>query len=195
MGSNGLIIVSALALAALLALQPTIAQAGEPHRLRVAVTAPVLAPLVESLGGGGVEVDSIIPPGADPHTYEPPARLAGALDGYDVIVMSGPHHLRVEEVILEWRRQGLLRHPIIVYYGNYTGCGLRPLEYGGSQNPHGYWWGPRSLAAVARCVGEALAEADPARAGYYTSRASLYAAMAESLAGRLEGIRVAAYSP
>ena len=192
--SNNILKLSALVLLTLCSIGANIAY-GENSAVSVAVTAPVLAPLVESIGGSHVSIYQVIPQGADPHTYEPPASFAARLNDFDVIVMTGPHHLRVEEVILNWKRQGLLRHPIIVYYGNYTLCGLEPLNISGHLNPHGYWWGPHGLAAVARCVGKALAVADPAHSGYYLARASLYAAQAEALADRLQGLRLAAYSP
>ncbi len=192
--SNNILKLTALAIIVLCSISANIAY-GENSVLSVAVTAPVLAPLVGAIGGSYVSIYQVIPQGADPHTYEPPASFAARLDDFDVIVMTGPHHLRVEDVILNWRQQGLLRHPIIVYYGNYTLCGLEPLNISGHLNPHGYWWGPHGLAAVARCVGEALAAADPAHSSYYLARASLYAAQAEALAGRLQGLRLAAYSP
>jgi zinc transport system substrate-binding protein len=171
------------------------ASAGPPRGLKVVVTAPPLVPLVKALGGPYVDVEGIIPPGADPHTYSPPASVVAKLDYYDLIVMTGPHHMRVEDIILELRSEGKLRHPLILYYANYTRCGLHLLELRGHENVHGYWWGPRSLAVISRCVGEALARLDPEHAGWYLARADLYANSSLSLIGSLQGIKVAAYSP
>jgi len=187
-------IMAAVALAALLAVIPGV-QAGGPPRIRVAVTVPYMAYIVKAIGGPYVEVDSIIPPGADPHTYSPPASMVARLDSYDLIVMSGPRHMKAEDVILSWRGRGLLRHPLILYYENYTSCGLELLAFKGHVNPHGYWWGPRSVAVISSCIGRALAEADPSHADWYMARARLYSSEALGLAGSLRGLRVAAYSP
>ncbi|MEB2835779.1 MAG: zinc ABC transporter substrate-binding protein [Desulfurococcales archaeon] len=184
----------ALALAATLVAAPAAAQQTQA-RVRVAVTVPLFAPLVESIGAPYVEVDQVIPPGVDPHTYSPPASVIARLDSYDLIVMSGPHHMKVEESIVAARLEGALRHPLILYYRNYTAAGLRLLDINGHTNPHGYWWGPKSLAVIASSIGDALARIDPAHAAWYRARASLYAAKARALEGSLRGLRVAAYSP
>lgn len=186
-----------IALIALAVAAPTATMSIAEHQpsLKVAVTAPPLVPLVKALGGPYVDVEGIIPPGVDPHTYSPPASVLARLDEYDLIVMTGPHHMRVEDAIIELRSEGELRHPLILYYANYTSCGLHLLEMQGQENPHGYWWGPESLAVISRCVGEALARLDPQHASWYLARASLYANSSLSLSASLEGVRVAAYSP
>ena len=43
-------------------------------RLAVFVTIPPLAEFVQRVGGQRVRVEVMIPPGADPHTYEPTPR-------------------------------------------------------------------------------------------------------------------------
>jgi ABC-type Zn uptake system ZnuABC Zn-binding protein ZnuA len=193
--SRGLLaLLAVLATTAVAAAAAVTAQAG-PATLRVAVTVPILAPMAEAVGGQYVSVESLVPSGVNPHAFEPKPSLAAQLSSYSLIVMTGPRHLKLEDAILEWRVEGLARGPAILYYENYTSCGLRLLRLGGRENPHGYWWGPRSLAVIARCVGDALARVDPTHAAYYEARASLYASQAEALAGRLQGLRVAAYSP
>lgn len=43
-------------------------------RLRIVTTTPILADLVRNVAGPQAEVTSLVPPGADPHTYEPSLR-------------------------------------------------------------------------------------------------------------------------
>ena len=44
---------------------------GEDAALRVVTTTEILADLVRNVGGERVQVDSLVPAGADPHSYEP----------------------------------------------------------------------------------------------------------------------------
>ncbi len=181
-----------LAALALIALSP-VAQAAEA--VSVAATTQPLASLVSLVGGEYVSVYSIVPPGADPHSYEPgPQELQEALSGADVVVASGPSHTRVEEFLEYLASTGSL-NAILVDYRDYEREGLELAEYGGSVNPHGYVWGPRSIGALANAIAKALAAVDPARADYYHARAEMIAETAGSYVGSLEGLRVAIYSP
>lgn len=57
----------------LLVFSPALAQ------VPVAATTPILADLVREVGGQRVSVESVVPPGADPHTFEPTPSTAKAL--------------------------------------------------------------------------------------------------------------------
>uniref|UniRef100_A0A7C2BY72 Zinc ABC transporter substrate-binding protein n=1 Tax=Thermus islandicus TaxID=540988 RepID=A0A7C2BY72_9DEIN len=57
----------------LLLLVPALAQ------VPVAATTPILADLVRAVGGDRVRVATLVPPGADPHTFEPTPSTAQAL--------------------------------------------------------------------------------------------------------------------
>lgn len=57
----------------LLFLGPALAQ------VPVAATTPILADLVRQVGGSRVQVVSVVPPGADPHTFDPSPATAKAL--------------------------------------------------------------------------------------------------------------------
>ncbi|GLV47115.1 ABC transporter substrate-binding protein [Thermus sp. LT1-2-5] len=54
-------------------LVPALAQ------VQVAATTPILADLVRQVGGERVRVVAVVPPGADPHTFEPTPSLARTL--------------------------------------------------------------------------------------------------------------------
>ncbi|MFJ4873181.1 anchored repeat ABC transporter, substrate-binding protein [Streptomyces sp. NPDC088757] len=62
--------------------------------LRVVTTTEILADLVRQVGGGRVQVDSIVPPGGDPHSYEPTPRDADTVSRADVTFTN---HLLLEE--------------------------------------------------------------------------------------------------
>ncbi|MFD8340019.1 anchored repeat ABC transporter, substrate-binding protein [Streptomyces solisilvae] len=62
--------------------------------LRVVTTTEILADLVRQVGGDRVHVDSIVPPGGDPHSYEPTPADADAVSKADVTFTN---HLLLEE--------------------------------------------------------------------------------------------------
>ncbi|MFJ7238888.1 anchored repeat ABC transporter, substrate-binding protein [Streptomyces olivaceus] len=62
--------------------------------LRVVTTTEILADLVRRVGGDRVHADSIVPPGGDPHSYEPTPADADAVSKADVTFTN---HLLLEE--------------------------------------------------------------------------------------------------
>ncbi|WP_031082123.1 anchored repeat ABC transporter, substrate-binding protein [Streptomyces sp. NRRL WC-3549] len=62
--------------------------------LRVVTTTEILADLVRQVGGDRVQVDSIVPPGGDPHAYEPTPADADAVSRADITFTN---HLLLEE--------------------------------------------------------------------------------------------------
>lgn len=66
-----------------------------PHAaIKVVTTTEILADLVRQVGGDRVQVDSIVPPGSDPHSYEPGPRDAEKVSEADVTFTN---HLLLEE--------------------------------------------------------------------------------------------------
>ena len=186
----------AAAIAALILLAgASVVQASETRSrsLVVAATLPVLAELVKRIGGEYVDVYSLVPAGANPHTYEPTPKDLSVASRADLIVASGLGHARLEEVLDEYRARGLINAEI-VDSTDYERYGFKPIMISGRPVPHGFWWGPKSLAALAKAIGEALASLDPAHAEYYKARASEVAEASERLSGALTGVRVALYS-
>lgn len=64
-------------------LSPALAQ------LQVTATTPILADLVRQVGGNRVQVVSVVPPGADPHTFEPTPATAKALGQSRLLFANG----------------------------------------------------------------------------------------------------------
>lgn len=62
--------------------------------LRVVTTTEILADLVRQVGGDRVQVDSIVPPGGDPHSYEPTPADADRVSKADITFTN---HLLLEE--------------------------------------------------------------------------------------------------
>lgn len=67
--------------------------AAEPgrERLRVVVSITPIANIVYNIGGDRIELDGIMPPGVDPHTFEPRPTDALKLSEADLIFVNGLH--------------------------------------------------------------------------------------------------------
>ncbi|MFE6487159.1 anchored repeat ABC transporter, substrate-binding protein [Streptomyces sp. NPDC057757] len=80
---------------ALLAATALLSGCGSPEgnastaELTVSTTTPVLADLVEQVGGNRVDVTSIVPRHGDPHSYEPSPRDATEVTRADVVFSNG----------------------------------------------------------------------------------------------------------
>jgi zinc transport system substrate-binding protein len=149
----------------LLLLVPALAQ------VRVAATTPILADLVSAVGGDRVRVATVVPPGADPHTFEPTPALAKALSQTQLLFANGlglePFLPRLKAllpkgakvVLLAEGRKGLIceeeAHP-----------GEKEDHAHGPCNPH-LWLDPTYALAYAETIAKELTRLDPAGQAQY----------------------------
>lgn len=151
--------------------------------LKVAASTPSLAGLAEALGGSRVEVLALIPMGADPHHYEPSQpELVEALTGADLILLTGPGHLVLEERIRELAEAGVVEAEILDYM-DYREGGLRFLENPGTGEPnvHGYYFSLEGLRVMARVVAEEFIRIDPEGRAVYEANLERYLSLLDSI--------------
>lgn len=58
-------------------------------RIKVVTTIPPIAFFIENIGGSSVDVKTMIPPGGNPHTYEPTPKQMNMLSKADLYVKAG----------------------------------------------------------------------------------------------------------
>jgi len=174
--------------------------AQESGKTLVVVAGEALARVVKEVGGEYVEVRNILPPGVDPHSYEPSAQeLLSLVSGASLIVVTGPNHYPVEEKIEQLSEEGLIRARVLDYK-DYQREGLRLLEIDGGLNPHGYFYSLSGLRAIAKaCAGE-LSRLMPDKSEYFERRLSAYLerlALASEAIKQMNvaGVRVALVDP
>ena len=143
----------------LLLLVPALAQ------VRVAATTPILADLVRAVGGDRVRVATVVPPGADPHTFEPTPTLAKALSQTQLLFANGlglePFLPKVKTllpkgaqvVLLAEGRKGLI-------------CQDEDGHAHGPCDPH-LWLDPTYALAYAETIAKELTRLDPAGQAQY----------------------------
>lgn len=149
--------------------------------VKVATLHPILADLVQQVGGANVEVVEILKPGGDIHHFEPAPKDIAAMRGSRLLLASG----KELEPFLDKLRDSL-------------GTGVKLVEVGekipsipfaehhhehkegekedhdehhhGSEDPH-WWHSAENMKRAARIVSEELTTADPANAAAYEAGA------------------------
>ena len=197
-------LLSAIALVAgtlLVACGPAESSSPNDGRPVVLASTAIIADLASRVGGEGVEVRTLIPPGVDLHAYEPPTTAARDVAAADLILVNG---YNLEEGLLDVveanHREGV---PVVV-----VSAGITPLtggheehedeEHAGAEaghedaaslaraegDPH-LWLDPANAATYVTNIAEALTVLDPANAESYRPRGAEVAASLTALGDEL----------
>ena len=132
----------------------------EDGRLRVVTSLELLADLVRQVGGDRVEVNSLLPSGADPHTYELTPRRVADIAGADLLFANG---LGLEGNVLDVIDENA-GGPVVE-----LAEGLDTLN----DNPH-LWLDARNAMRYVETIRDALIEQDAAGRAQYESNTDAY---------------------
>ncbi len=168
---------------------------GQPSpsgRMKVAVTTVPLADFAREVGGDLVEVETLIPPGASPHNFEPTAGQFAFLSEAGVFVMNG---LELEswasdvvgkvgnEDLVEVKAADAVPHDRLIRAGDYGG----DTDLTGPYDPH-VWLDPTLASYQVDAIADGFARADPGNRATYKANAAAYkeklAALDAELASR-----------
>lgn len=150
--------------------------------VQVAVSVPPQAWIVDRIGGDRVDVEVLIPPGASPHTFEPPPRKLAKLSRARLYVKVGHPGFAFEKKHLDER---LARAGLEVID---MSAGMRAVDDG---DPHGdphVWLSPEAVRLTARGVADALTRLDPENAELYRANLERLLADVEALDQELRSI-------
>lgn len=176
--------------------------------VRVAVSVAPQADLVRRLGGAWVEVTVLVPPGAEPHAWEPSPRVVASLANADLYFALGhpafPFESRLIASLGPERRDEL---PVVTLSGVGLG-GFRSAVSSGRTagrplpgedlrrgdghdhhsesvgDPH-LWLSPRRVRDAMVRLADALEQADPAHAGEYRAHLAAFLEELEAVDRRL----------
>lgn len=141
---------------------------GGGDRLVVAVTIPPQEEMVRAIAGDRVDVLVLVPPGSDPHTYEPSAQQLASASRASLYLTVGKGLLPVEDT-LAGRLQSL--NPSLVVVD--TSSGIEFLGEGYSRDPH-VWLSLKNGVIMVKNMETALIRADPSHEQEYREGASDY---------------------
>lgn len=186
--ARSLIMVVAAALASLLVAACGDGRPVQNDRLLVVASIAPLADFATQVGGEHVQVITLVPPGASPHTYELTSSQVEQVSRARLLVLNG--------VGLEYWAEKLIQsanNPRLIVVDTSEGIDiLQGDDREGAGNPH-IWLDPKNAVVQAGDVRDALVQADPARADSYRSNAERYVEQLLSLDREIAG-EVAAWS-
>lgn len=145
--------------------------------LKVVTTFSILEDLVRQVGGNKVEVTSLIPPGADPHSWEPTPKEARLVAQADLLVANGGgfDHWLIS-LQKSAARSGV---PLVI-----VSDGLTTLahDHEHEHDDHGhhhegdphFWLSVPNAIHYVEQITEALVELSPEDAPYYLARSETY---------------------
>ena len=147
-------------------------------RIKVAATIAPLADMVKAVGKDRVDVTVVVPPGAEPHTFEPTPSLMVKLSQADLYVMNGAGlEFWMDQLIKPNQDLGIVD----------TSLGIELLQEDGKEtNPH-IWLSLRNAAIQVKYICSGLSDLDPDNGNYYIQNRDDYLRKLHALDEELNG--------
>lgn len=173
-------IVLALALSSCTA-QPA-SPAGSSALPDILTTSTILADIARKVAGDRLVIESLLPAGADPHSYQPTPQDTAKISATKVLIVNGAEYEHFLEPLLE--NAGGQR----VLIEASTGLCLRTGAAGEHTiDPH-LWLDPNNVIAYTENIRDGLTEFDPRGAETYRSSADTYIEQLRELDAWIEGL-------
>lgn len=165
------------------ACNPAVSKAGNSSSIpKVLAAETFLADIAQNIAGDRLKVDALIPPGVDPHTFEPaPADVAKVAQS-DVLIVNGSG---LESFLSRILQNAGGKHLLIEASKGLTSrkpSGSEPSTSGTSQgiDPH-FYLDPVDVIQYVNNIRDGLSQADPAGASIYANHADAYIVQLNSL--------------
>ena len=178
-------------------------QSTPSRKLQVVASIEPIAYFVDRVGGDKVSVSVMVPPGGNPHSYEPTPKQMARLGKAGLFVKAGSG----VEFELDWMQRFLDLNRNLAVCDASAGVRLLPMtsllkdhkdstgvesHRHGRYDPH-FWLSPQNARTIAANVERSLAAVDPANREYYASnRAALereLQSLDSEIRGRLSGVK------
>jgi zinc transport system substrate-binding protein len=171
-----------------------------PARVSVVASFYPLYEFTKRIGGDGVDVRNLVPPGVAPHDFEPSARDVAALQGVRALVYNGagfePWVAKVLPTLPDTVERVDTTAGLPLLAGGHDdrapGAGERTAREAAGVDPH-VWLDPLLAQRQARRILNALVRVDPARKDLYQANAASLeadlAALHHRIAARLQTCR------
>lgn len=149
-------------------------EAQTQDKLNVVATTSIVGDVVKNISGDAIDLHVLIPPGNDPHNFDPRPQDIAALSDAQVVFINGLGLEEALEPALEANVQGSLVDvskgiDVLPFLGKHEGEGLEHA----TGDPH-TWMDPNNVVLWVQNIASALSEVDPANAGLYQTNATSY---------------------
>jgi zinc transport system substrate-binding protein len=126
---------------------------------------------VQAVGGDKVDVTLMVPPGADPHTYEPLPNQLSQVSNAKIYVMVGTP---IEFELNYMDKMRNMNHNMLVVNSS-EGIVLIPntAEHENNSDPH-VWVSPKNAKIMVENIYQSLIKTDPNNTEYYTKNRDTY---------------------
>lgn len=142
-------------------------------RIKIVTTIPPIAFFIENIGGDFVDVKAMIPPGGNPHTYEPTPRQMNMLSKADLYVKTGSGI----EFELTWMDRLMAINKDMSLCDSSKGILLIEISglekendhdhhHHGAKDPH-IWLSPDNGIIITENILHAIIDLDEPNSGYY----------------------------
>ena len=147
-------------------------------KIGVVVTVGPQEEFVKKVGGDKVDVTVMVPPGADPHTYEPLSNQMKQVQNALIYFQVGSGI----EFEVTWMDRISGMNPKMKLVNSSTGIELIPntAEQEEGSDPH-VWVSPRNAKIMVENIYQSLVEADPENKEYYTKNKDEYLTQLDEL--------------
>ena len=182
----------------------------EDRKINVVATTPMVGEFVSQVGGDNINLTVIMPPEADPHTYEPAPQDAGTIADADLVFYTG---LRYEPAaVVKLLESSACSTDVLAEVGE----NVFPIEFKeGGHDDHGdhddhdeeghddhegheghdhgafdphFWFDPNRVAYATEYIESKLVEFDPSNASSYEAAGSAYTDELKSLTGQVSDL-------
>jgi len=151
---------------------------GSKDKIEVIVSVGPQMEFVKAVGGDKVEVTLMVPPGADPHTYEPlPDQLNHVSNAQMYVEVGTPI-----EFELNYMDKLKKMNPNMLVVNSSSGVDLIPntAENENNSDPH-VWVSPKNAKIMVENIYQGLVQIDPNNTGYYTTNRNNYTEQLDEL--------------
>ncbi|MFA7563076.1 MAG: zinc ABC transporter substrate-binding protein [Methanoculleus sp.] len=150
----------------------------------VAVTIPPEQEFVERVGGDHVRAILLVPPGADPHTYEPPPGVLVDVAGADMYAVVGSGI----EFELIWREKIAALNPDMLIVDSSRGIVLIAADDDDRARPDPHiWTSPKNAKVMVGNIRDGLIAVDPENTDEYRRNADAYLEELDALDAEIAG--------
>ena len=168
----------------------------EDRKINVVATTPMIGEFVSQVGGDNINLTVIMPPEADPHSYEPSPQDAGTIADADLVFYTG---LKYEPAaVVKLLESSACSTDVLAVVGET----VFPIEFKeeggddeegheghghGAYDPH-FWFDPNRVIYAADYIEGKLVELDPSNTSSYESAGSAYTDELKGLVGQVSDL-------